>query len=217
MPPRRAPLKCLLLGLSMPGGYAPAPAMPFAHRPDASFELGSAAGPAVAFRTSGTASLPDPVAPFSGRTTMFAKPLMAAALGCAALSFAAPALAGDCPQGKEIANSLAGAPTMPSGVTDDVIGSIDLNKEIMVDGRLLRTRRLVVQPGGIVPMHSHNGRPALIYTVSGTIIEHRSSCAVPIVHKAGDIAREADGISHWWKNEGKTPVVLLSSDVFKPN
>ncbi|HEY1124332.1 MAG TPA: cupin domain-containing protein [Sphingobium sp.] len=149
---------------------------------------------------------------------MFTKPLMAAALGCAAaLTLTAPALAGDCPQGKEMVNPLTGAPTAPVGVTDTVIGSIDLNKEIMVDGRLLRTRRLVVQPGGIVPMHSHVGRPALIYTVSGTIVEHRSSCAAPIVHKAGDIAREADGISHWWKNEGKTPVVLLSSDVFKGN
>jgi len=66
-----------------------------------------------------------------------------------------------------------------------------------------------------VPIHSHKGRPALIYTVSGTIVEHRSSCAAPIVHKAGDIAREADGISHWWQNEGTEPVVLLSSDVFK--
>jgi quercetin dioxygenase-like cupin family protein len=149
---------------------------------------------------------------------MFAKPLMAATIvSLAALTFAAPALAGDCPQGKEMANALAGAPTMPNGVTDDVIGSIDLGKEITTDGRLLRTRRLVVQPGGIVPMHSHAGRPALIYTVSGTIMEHRSTCAVPIAHKAGDISREADGIAHWWKNEGKVPVVLLSSDVFKPN
>lgn len=70
-----------------------------------------------------------------------------------------------------------------------------------------------MQPGGVVPFHSHMDRPALIYTVSGQITEYRSSCAVPIVHKAGDIAREADGISHYWINHGKTAVVLLSSDV----
>lgn len=142
--------------------------------------------------------------------------LVAAAFAAAAtVAFAAPALAGDCPSGQEMMNTLAGAPTMGKDVTDTVIGSIDLNAEIGVPGRLLRTRRLVVQPGGIVPMHSHKGRPALIYTVSGQITEHRSSCAVPIVHKAGDIAREADGISHWWMNEGSEPAVLLSSDVFK--
>ena len=43
-------------------------------------------------------------------------------------------------------NSLANAPTMPKDVTDTVIGSVDLGKEINVDGRQLRTRRLVVQP-----------------------------------------------------------------------
>lgn len=138
-----------------------------------------------------------------------------AAFGLAAAAvFSTPAFAGDCPQGQEMANPLANAAMAPKDVTDTVIGAIDLGKEIGVDGRMLRTRRLVIQPGGIVPLHSHKDRPALIYTVSGTIVEHRSSCAVPIVHKAGDISREADGISHWWQNEGKEPVVLLSSDVF---
>ena len=130
-----------------------------------------------------------------------------------AASFATPALAGECPAGQASTNALAGAPTMPKGVTDTVIGSVDLGPEISVPDRQLRTRRLVVQPGGIVPLHSHKDRPALIYTVSGQITEYRSSCAVPIVHKAGDIAREADGISHYWINHGKTAAVLLSSDV----
>lgn len=146
---------------------------------------------------------------------MIAKTLTAAALVLSAsAAITTPAIAGDCPSGKEAANALANHPTMPRDVTDTIIGSIDLNKEIGVESRSLRTRRLVVQPGGVVPFHSHVGRPALIYTVSGEITEHRSSCAVPIVHHAGDIAREADGISHWWINEGKEPAVLLSSDVF---
>lgn len=131
----------------------------------------------------------------------------------ATVALASPALAGDCPAGKAGVNPLAGAPTMPKDVTDTVIGSVDLGAEINVADRQLRTRRLVVQPGGIVPMHSHVDRPALIYTVSGSIVEYRSSCTVPITHMAGDIAREADGISHYWINKGKVPVVLLSSDV----
>jgi quercetin dioxygenase-like cupin family protein len=145
---------------------------------------------------------------------MLSKTLTVALCLAAPIAFATPAFAGDCPQGQEMVNALANAPTMPKDVTDTVIGSIDLGKEISVQGRLLRTRRLVVQPGGIVPLHSHVGRPALIYTVSGQITEHRSSCAAPIVHHAGDIAREAEGISHWWINEGTEPAVLLSSDVF---
>lgn len=131
----------------------------------------------------------------------------------AAAAFSTPAsAAGQCP--KPGSMSLNNAPTMPKGVTDTVIGAVDLGSEIGVDGRQLRTRRLVVQPGGVVPMHSHQGRPALIYTLSGTITEYSSACAVPINHKAGDISREADGLSHYWVNRGKVPTVLLSSDVF---
>ena len=130
----------------------------------------------------------------------------------AASSFASPAIASQCPTPG--ASDLANAPTMPKGVTDDVIGSIDLKSEIGVDARQLRTRRLVVQPGGIVPLHSHKDRPSLIYTLSGSITEYSSACGAPIEHKAGDISREADGLSHYWVNHGKVPAVLLSSDVF---
>ena len=131
----------------------------------------------------------------------------------AALSFASPAAAaGLCPKAGSM--SLANAPTMPKGVTDTIIGAVDLASEIGVNGRMLRTRRLVIQPGGIVPLHSHKDRPALIYTLSGLITEYSSACAVPIQHKAGDISREADGLSHYWVNHGKVPAVVLSSDVF---
>ena len=136
----------------------------------------------------------------------------AAALA-AVLAFASPAsAAGLCPKAGTM--SLANAPTMPKGVTDTIIGSVDLANEIGVGGRMLRTRRLVIQPGGIVPLHSHKDRPALIYTLQGSITEYSSACAVPINHKAGDISREADGLSHYWVNHGKVPAVVLSSDVF---
>ena len=140
--------------------------------------------------------------------------LAAAFIALAATAGAAtPALAGQCPAGQMAENPLTGRVTEPKGVTDDVLGSIDLGKEIGVNGRDLRLRRLVVQPGGAVPFHSHVGRPALIITISGEITEYRSSCAVPITHHAGELAREADGISHYWINHGKQPAVLLSADV----
>ena len=134
----------------------------------------------------------------------------------AALSFAgtaAPAFAGTCPAGKEGTNPLAGAATMPSKVTDNVLGTVDLGPEINVAGRSLRLRKLVLQPGGVVPMHSHGDRPALILTASGTVTEYSSKCVVPIVHKAGEVSTETSGVTHWWKNTGKTAAVLYSSDV----
>jgi quercetin dioxygenase-like cupin family protein len=129
-------------------------------------------------------------------------------------AFSAPALAGQCAAGQNGTNALAGAATMPKDVTDTVVGRVDLGPEINVDGRSLRLRRLVLQPGGIVPMHSHADRPALIITVSGEVTEYRSTCKTPIVHRAGEVSQESGGLSHWWKNTGKTKAVLLSADVF---
>lgn len=136
-----------------------------------------------------------------------------ALVALAAAGIATPAFAGQCPADQVRGNDLAGHPTAPSNVTDDVIGSIDLGTEIGVQGRDLRLRRLVVQPGGVVPFHSHEGRPALIITVSGEVTEYRSNCAVPITHRAGEVSREADGIGHYWINNGRVPAVLLSADV----
>jgi len=55
-----------------------------------------------------------------------------------------------------------------------------------------------------------------IYIVSGEIIEYASNCAVPTVHKTGDVAREARGTSPWWQNTGRQAVELIAVDIFPP-
>jgi quercetin dioxygenase-like cupin family protein len=50
-------------------------------------------------------------------------------------------------------------------------------------------------------------------TLSGQITEYRSSCAVGIDHKAGDVTPEKKGVSHWWKNNGKVPAVIIAADI----
>ena len=130
---------------------------------------------------------------------------------------ASAAFAGECPADKRVADGLGQkpGPMVPSGVTDVVRYSTDLAKEpIALKGRQFRLRQLEMQPGGIVPWHSHNERPAMIYIVSGEVVEYASSCAVPITHKAGDVAPERNGTSHWWKNTGSAPAVLISVDLF---
>ena len=74
-------------------------------------------------------------------------------------------------------------------------------------------RKLTIEPGGIVPWHSHADRPAIIYITEGEIIEYASNCTAPIVHKAGDVVAETPNVSHWWKNLGDKTVVLLSADL----
>ena len=130
------------------------------------------------------------------------------------LAVAAPAFAGECPKDKSGNNPLPGAATAPVGVTEMELASIDLSKEnVKLPERRLRYRHMEIQPGGIVPLHSHADRPALIMVNQGQIFEYSSKCTVPIVHKAGEIARESSGLMHWWKNEGNVVVVLTIADI----
>jgi quercetin dioxygenase-like cupin family protein len=139
----------------------------------------------------------------------------AALLSLGALS---AAHAGECPADQYRPNG-TGQPMSalgPSGVTDVVITSTELSKEpVSIQGRLLRARRLDIAPGGVVPWHSHSDRPALLLIASGEITEYASTCAMPIVHKAGDITPERNPTSHWWKNTGKQPVVIYAFDLFR--
>jgi len=125
------------------------------------------------------------------------------------------AFAAECPAGKGGVDVRPTATNPASGVTDTVVGSIDISKEpARIEGRLLRLRKLVVQPGGVVPWHSHRDRPAIIVITKGTIVEYASNCSVPIVHGPGDVSTELSTTAHWWRNETKSPVELYSADLF---
>jgi len=133
-------------------------------------------------------------------------------IACAA--FAGTAHAGDCPADKHMANATKPVDHAVQGVTDTTLGAIDLGKEqAKIAGRELRLRKMVIQAGGVVPWHSHDDRPAVIYVAEGEIVEYASNCAVPIVHKAGETRKETYGTSHWWKNHTNTQVVLFIGDV----
>ncbi|HJT15383.1 MAG TPA: cupin domain-containing protein [Dongiaceae bacterium] len=143
------------------------------------------------------------------------KVAIAAIASAAGIATAATAMAGECPADKIVTDG-KGQPmgaTEPKDVTDTVLAAIDLSKEkVAADGHQFRMRQLEIQPGGIVPWHSHADRPALIYVVSGEITEYASTCAVPLLHRAGEVSVDA-GRSHWWQNTGKKPVVLISADI----
>jgi quercetin dioxygenase-like cupin family protein len=99
-------------------------------------------------------------------------------------------------------------------VADTVLAEIDLAKEpANIPDRELRLRKLVIEPGGIMPRHSHGDWPAIIYIIDGEITEYASACAVPIAHRAGEVARETHATAHWWKNTGDKTVMLLSAGV----
>ena len=144
-----------------------------------------------------------------------------ALVGLVATGFAlgaGPVAAGECPADKRVADGRGQkpGPTAPKDVTDKIIAMTDLTKEALgIKDRLFRARQLDIKPGGIVPWHSHGDRPAMIYVVSGEVTEYASTCAVPIVHRAGEVAAERAPTSHWWQNTGSTTSVLISVDLFR--
>ena len=149
------------------------------------------------------------------KTEQLRRGLCAAGLLAAAAVLSAPAQAGQCPADKISPGVRASGEATPKDVTDTVLGQVELAKEkVNLADRRLRLRKLVVQPGGVVPWHSHEDRPAVIYVVSGAINEYASNCSAPIEHKAGEVSVEKMGVQHWWKNTGKNPAVLLSADLF---
>ena len=130
---------------------------------------------------------------------------------------ASGAHAGECPADKRVPDGQGQKMNSAAAkhVTDVVRAVTDLSKEpVAVAGRQFRLRQLDIGPGGIVPWHSHDNRPAMIYVVSGEVVEYASNCAAPIVHKTGDVAPEKKGTSHWWQNTGTTKAVLISVDLF---
>ena len=145
--------------------------------------------------------------------------LLLAAVVLSASVIASAASAGECPADQKKPIAREAVDVKPVGVTDTVIAMIDVEKEpANIKDRKFRMRKLTIEPGGIVPWHSHGDRPAIIYIIEGEIVEYASNCAVPIVHKAGDVVAETSAVSHWWKNLGDKTVVLISADLLKdPN
>jgi quercetin dioxygenase-like cupin family protein len=141
---------------------------------------------------------------------------LALALAATAALGATAANAGQCPADKVTTDGQKPGATAHKDVAEKLLGEIDLSKEkVAVAGHHFRMRRLDIKPGGEVAWHSHEDRPALIFVVSGTVTEYSSHCAVPIVHKTGELSVEQAGLSHWWKNTSKEPVVLISADIAK--
>ena len=99
----------------------------------------------------------------------------------------------------------------------DPMGIIDLGGEFpAMEGRQLRARIFTIEPGGQVGIHTHEQRPGYAFIISGSIVEHRNDHPEPLTRKAGDIAMEKAGVTHWWENTFSEPVKALVVDIFTP-
>jgi quercetin dioxygenase-like cupin family protein len=144
------------------------------------------------------------------------KTMTATLLGLCLMS--GTALAGTCPPDQVLTEPRKLENITPEKLVREVIANIRLEGWRDMGGFILRMRRLELAPGGYVPTHRHDDRPAIVYVAKGTVTEHNSLCAVPIVHHAGDVSEEFGvGYEHWWENTGTEVVTFLSSDVLPYN
>ena len=94
--------------------------------------------------------------------------------------------------------------------------ALDLSQEVDgVEGRHLRVRVITFEPGGAAPLHSHKGRPGIVYVLKGTLTEHVEGKGV-FDHHVGDTFVEDKNTVHWAENRTSQTTVVLASDVYKP-
>lgn len=129
-----------------------------------------------------------------------------------------PAFASGCPEEHVLTEPREIERMGTKRLTREVIANVQLEGWREMGAFTLRQRRLELGPGGTVPTHSHADRPAIVHVVKGTVVEHNSFCAVPIVHHAGDTSEEfGAGFVHYWENTGTETVTFISTDVVRGN
>ena len=108
------------------------------------------------------------------------------------------------------------APTENKGVKVSPPTALDLGQELdSLQGRQLRLRVVTLEPGGVVGIHSHNGRPGVAYVLQGTLTEHREGEGTHERHE-GESWTEDKNTTHWAENTGDKAVMIVAVDVFKP-
>ena len=106
-------------------------------------------------------------------------------------------------------------PKENKGAEITVLTSLDLGPEIDgMQGRQLRMRKVTVEPGGVIGLHSHADRPTVVHVLQGTVTLHYEG-KPDTVHSAGDSFAEGKTTTHWSENKGSEPLVLLVTDVPK--
>jgi len=145
--------------------------------------------------------------------------LVAGAAAALAFGFAVtPVLAQDAGEPTRVVEGFEG-PANGVGIGFRAIDAMALNGRVDgLDDRIMRTRVWTVEPGGVVPVHTHRNRPAFVYVLAGSILEFRNTLDAPHRVNAGDLSAEGLGVVHYWRNDGSVPAILLAIDLFQdPN
>ncbi len=98
------------------------------------------------------------------------------------------------------------------GVTARPLTTLEFADDLpSLAGRAMRMRRVDIAPGGGVDTHSHRGRPAVLYIVSGSIVERRGDAQR--TYSAGDSYAIGGDTTHAIDNPGATPATYIEVDI----
>lgn len=107
------------------------------------------------------------------------------------------------------------APAKSSGLAGSLLSEMPLAPEFQAtEGRIFRMRRLTLEPGGVVGLHSHERRPSVEYVMAGTATEFRDGKTMTVTK--GDVIAADHEVTHWWRNGGDETVVILAVDIYEP-
>ena len=106
-------------------------------------------------------------------------------------------------------------PSENKGLTAAALKSLDLSAEIdTTRGRPLRMRKITLQPGGVIGLHTHKDRPAVSYMLEGEVTYHQEGRPTTVV-RAGEGIAEGKDTTHWAENRGSVPAVWIAVDIPK--
>jgi quercetin dioxygenase-like cupin family protein len=109
----------------------------------------------------------------------------------------------------------AQAPSANKGLSAEPLRSLDLSDEVdSIKGRPLRMRKITLQPGGVIGLHTHKDRPAVSYFLQGEVTYHEEG-KPPVTMGPGQGIAEGKATTHWAENRGSVAAVWIAVDIPK--
>ena len=107
-------------------------------------------------------------------------------------------------------------PPQNVGQTQEMLGMMDLSGEFAAaKGRVLRLRRITLQPGGALALHNHVDRPAVTHLIQGQMTYYPEGKPASVINP-GQGAAEGRATTHWAENTGTVPAVWIAADIYVP-
>jgi quercetin dioxygenase-like cupin family protein len=108
----------------------------------------------------------------------------------------------------------ANGPRETHGIESEVLAMIPLAREFdVMQAYSLRSRRIAVEPAGVIAVHQHQSRPGILYMLEGEMTEHRNDSDTPLTRKQSDVSTEVHGLIHWWVNDSRHRAVVYVVDI----